>query len=319
VTAKTQPAVGDLLYLFRELADLDRDGDPVNTGLKLVVMTFIVVKVHKLFTILHCQRSDGKLGTRHRVSNAERLRLYSLTKSEAVMSSVEHCFATWSYHVNDQLGRDGRLVQVGIRASGRDRAHWEGLGVRQLWAAECLRDERAAIDAVLAHLGRLAVDGVYFSNDIDGTDAAFASATGTPEPGGLTPDFVVDLRALRARRGRRDGGRPAARGGHPRSGDHRRSGRALSPRDLHHRIRSPALNNLSHHAGRSRLAAVLVVGLALSSACKKDESAPASGSAAAARPPAARITDPHFVLEIKPAGTPGARPARGAPSADPLR
>lgn len=61
------------------------------------------------------------------------------------------------------------------------------------------------------------------------------------------------------------------------------------------------MNNLSHHAGRSRLAAVLVVGLALSSACKKDESAPASGSAAAARPPAARITDPHFVLEIKPA------------------
>ncbi len=106
---------------------------------------------------------------------------------------VEHCFATWSYHVNDQLGRDGRLVQVGIRASGRDQAHWEGLGVRQLWAAECLRDERAAIDAVLAHLGRLAVDGVYFSNDIDGTDAAFASATGTPEPNGLPPDFVVDL------------------------------------------------------------------------------------------------------------------------------
>jgi hypothetical protein len=66
----------------------------VNTGLKLVVMTSIVVKVHKLFTILHCQRSDGKLGTRHRVSNAELLRLYSLTKSEAVMSSVEHCFAT---------------------------------------------------------------------------------------------------------------------------------------------------------------------------------------------------------------------------------
>ena len=31
------------------------------------------------------------------------------------------------------------------------------------------------------------------SNDIDGTDAAFASATGTPEPQGIHPDFVVTL------------------------------------------------------------------------------------------------------------------------------
>ena len=37
------------------------------------------------------------------------------------------------------------------------------------------------------------VRGVYFSNDIDGTDEAWADATGTPEPGGLTPDFVVEL------------------------------------------------------------------------------------------------------------------------------
>jgi agmatinase len=34
---------------------------------------------------------------------------------------------------------------------------------------------------------------VYFSNDIDGTDDAHADATGTPEPGGLDPDWVVDL------------------------------------------------------------------------------------------------------------------------------
>lgn len=40
---------------------------------------------------------------------------------------------------------------------------------------------------------------VYFSNDIDGTDERFAEATGTPEPDGLTPDFVL---ALIARLGR---------------------------------------------------------------------------------------------------------------------
>ena len=111
---------------------------------------------------------------------------------------VEHCFATWSFHINDALGRDGRLVQVGIRASRFDRGHWEtSLGARQLWADECNRDEEAALAEVMSHLERVGANSVYFSNDIDGTDEAFASATGTPEPFGLRPDFVVALiRAL---------------------------------------------------------------------------------------------------------------------------
>lgn len=134
-------------------------------------------------------RAHGAAGRRTAVVQSD-----AHTDLLAERLGVEHCFATWSYHVNEQLGRDGRLVQVGIRASGRDQAHWEGtLGVRQLWAAECRRDEPAAIARVLAHLEALAVDGVYFSNDIDGTDAEFASATGTPEPDGLSPEFVLAL------------------------------------------------------------------------------------------------------------------------------
>ncbi len=35
--------------------------------------------------------------------------------------------------------------------------------------------------------------GVYFSNDVDGTDSKWADATGTPEPNGLEPDWVVAL------------------------------------------------------------------------------------------------------------------------------
>jgi agmatinase len=46
---------------------------------------------------------------------------------------------------------------------------------------------------VIAHVKATGVEGVYFSNDIDGTDAAWADATGTPEPGGLTPDWVIEL------------------------------------------------------------------------------------------------------------------------------
>ncbi len=107
---------------------------------------------------------------------------------------IKHCFATWSYHANELLGRNGRLVQVGVRASGHTREHWEStLGVRQFWANEILAEPEGALKEVIAHLKREGVKGVYFSNDIDGTDAQFAPATGTPEGGGLTPDWLVHL------------------------------------------------------------------------------------------------------------------------------
>lgn len=107
---------------------------------------------------------------------------------------VKYCFATWSYHANDLVGRNGRMVQVGTRASRRDREHWEStLGVRQFWAEECRRNPEKALDDILAHVKATGVESVYFSNDIDGTDDAWADATGTPEPGGLDPEFVVTL------------------------------------------------------------------------------------------------------------------------------
>lgn len=107
---------------------------------------------------------------------------------------VKHCFATWSWHANELLGRKGRLTQVGIRASGRDRAHWEGtLDVRQFWAAPIRAKPAEQLEAVLAHVRSTGVRGVLFSNDIDGTDASYADATGTPEPLGLEPDWLVEL------------------------------------------------------------------------------------------------------------------------------
>ena len=116
---------------------------------------------------------------------------------------VTYCFATWSWHANQLLGRDGRLVQVGTRASRHDRGHWEkNLNVRQFWAEECRKDPKGSIEAVVDHLLERNVTGVYFSNDIDGTDSAWADATGTPEPGGLDPEWLVALiRELGARVG----------------------------------------------------------------------------------------------------------------------
>ncbi|WP_437794080.1 arginase family protein [Sorangium sp. So ce693] len=107
---------------------------------------------------------------------------------------IAYCFATWSYHANELVGRGGRLTQVGVRASQKPREHWESrYGVRQFWAAECRADPAAALDAIVAHVKSTGVEDVYFSNDIDGTDAAYADATGTPEPDGLSPEFVVAL------------------------------------------------------------------------------------------------------------------------------
>jgi agmatinase len=107
---------------------------------------------------------------------------------------VKICFATWAYHANELLGRGGKLVQVGIRASGRDRAHWERtLGVRQFWAEDVRARGVAVIDEIVAHLRALGVRRVYLSNDIDATDAAAAPATGAPEPQGLPVSFVRAL------------------------------------------------------------------------------------------------------------------------------
>jgi agmatinase len=125
---------------------------------------------------------------------------WGIVQPDAHTDLLEHrlgiriCFATWSWHANELFGRDGRLVQVGTRASRHDRGHWESaLGVRQFWAEECNRDPDAAVRAIVEHLQERRVTGVYFSNDIDGTDSAWADATGTPEPGGLDPEFVSTL------------------------------------------------------------------------------------------------------------------------------
>jgi agmatinase len=107
---------------------------------------------------------------------------------------VRLCFGTWSFHANELLGRGGRLVQVGIRASRHDRAHWEStLDVRQLWADEVRANPAAAVDRVLALCREAGVREVYLSHDVDGLDPAEAPGTGTPEPGGIALATVLEL------------------------------------------------------------------------------------------------------------------------------
>lgn len=142
----------------------------------------------------HWERDRGRrLGLLHFDAHTDLLR---------TRLGVRYCFATWAWHANQLLGADGRLVQVGIRTSGRTRQHWEStLNVRQYWADEMhARPLDAVADEIAERFEALGVDALYVSNDIDGTDPAYAAATGTPEPGGLTPDQVSGLtRRLRQR------------------------------------------------------------------------------------------------------------------------
>lgn len=108
---------------------------------------------------------------------------------------VKYCFGSWSYHANDAIGRGGKLVQLGVRESGNDQAHWEKtLGVKQFWAKELnsLSDDDA-VKAVVAHLKKVGVQQVYFSNDVDGTDESEIEATGTPAKGGLRSSYLLKL------------------------------------------------------------------------------------------------------------------------------
>ena len=103
---------------------------------------------------------------------------------------VKMCFATWSFHANNLIGRHKLLVQVGIRATRYPRSHWEGeLDVVQHWAVDVMRDPDKGIEDVVASIKATGLP-CFLSNDIDATDEAVASATGTPEPAGLSVDVV---------------------------------------------------------------------------------------------------------------------------------
>lgn len=90
------------------------------------------------------------------------------------------------------MKKGSRFVQFGIRQTGRDRGHWESTtGIRQFWGSEIrgASDGNVIIDQAIETLRQAGVSKIYFSNDIDGTDAEFASATGTPADQGPAPGF----------------------------------------------------------------------------------------------------------------------------------
>lgn len=108
---------------------------------------------------------------------------------------VPYNFATWAHHANDAIGRGRRLIQVGVRVSGRPREEWEqALDLRQIRMEEVnAMTVTQLCEEVVTLLRNASIARVYISNDIDATDPTFAAATGTMELGGLMPDTVSAL------------------------------------------------------------------------------------------------------------------------------
>ncbi|MDP5213843.1 arginase family protein [Pseudoalteromonas tunicata] len=106
---------------------------------------------------------------------------------------IDLCFGSWCTHILEYLPAPQHLIQFGIRSSGKPKAHWEStFGIKQHWANEIRERGAAAIVAqVITQLKADKVDELYVSFDIDALDASFASATGTPEYDGMTPDEAL--------------------------------------------------------------------------------------------------------------------------------
>lgn len=106
---------------------------------------------------------------------------------------VQYCFATWAFQALS-LMKPLHMVQVGIRTSKSTKEEWTArLPIKQIWANEVKGNEKNVIASVVQHFTDLGVKALYITNDIDGTDASFAPATGTPENNGLHPIFVKEL------------------------------------------------------------------------------------------------------------------------------
>lgn len=102
---------------------------------------------------------------------------------------IDICFGTWTSQVIPYLESPQHLVQIGIRASAKERGHWEKkFGHLQYWSSEVLETGPLKIgEEITVHLKNLGVEEIYISFDIDCLDAEYAGATGTPETGGLSP------------------------------------------------------------------------------------------------------------------------------------
>lgn len=114
---------------------------------------------------------------------------------------IDFCFATWTFQILPFLKSSDQLIQIGVRSSGKKKSHWKKtLGVEQIWAKEAQKAGPEKVAAgIIKRFRKQGVEEIYISFDIDALDQKYASATGTPEPDGLTPPFCAVLIKLLAK------------------------------------------------------------------------------------------------------------------------
>ncbi|MBK22728.1 MAG: arginase [Halobacteriovorax sp.] len=110
---------------------------------------------------------------------------------------IDKCFATWAANILPHLKSPQHLAQVGIRRSGKEKAYWEEkYKISQYWAEETrINGPEKIADQIISQFNSQGVTKIYISFDIDAIDSEYASATGTPEEGGLRPheaSLIID-------------------------------------------------------------------------------------------------------------------------------
>ena len=112
---------------------------------------------------------------------------------------IDLCFGSWVPHVLPEMSSPESFIQIGIRSTGKSKEHWEStFGVKQYWAKDVYELTPAKLASeIVSSLKAQGVQELYVSFDIDALDAKYASATGTPESGGLEPhQCLIILREL---------------------------------------------------------------------------------------------------------------------------
>ncbi len=108
---------------------------------------------------------------------------------------IDLCFGSWAYHILPYLNQPSDLIQIGIRASAKDKNYWQQRhGITQYWAKEIqIMSAKTITEKIIAQLQKAQIETLYISFDIDAIDARYVSATGTPEPNGLEPEQVFEI------------------------------------------------------------------------------------------------------------------------------
>lgn len=104
---------------------------------------------------------------------------------------LPYSYATWAWRANQCIGKNYRMIQVGIRQTMKSKQEWEAEEeVSQLWSDEIRRDQKEALNSLEKMLDHLPVREAYLSFDIDVLSSEYVKATGTHSEGGLNLEFI---------------------------------------------------------------------------------------------------------------------------------